>query len=143
MRRLLPALVFLSMLAALWLVFVAAPPEREMGQVQRIFYFHVGSAWVAFVAFFVVAGASATYLRSGSATADRLAHAAGEVGIYTGVLTPTVDLFDLLRRYWGYDSFRPRQEQIVRSLLAGHDVAAIMTRSRPAATSRRSSTPTV
>lgn len=81
MRRLLPALVFVSMLVALWLVFVAAPPEREMGQVQRIFYFHVGSAWVAFAAFFVVAGASAAYLRGGSPAADRLAHAAGEVGI--------------------------------------------------------------
>jgi heme exporter protein C len=81
MRRVLPALVFVGMTVALWLVFVAAPTERQMGEVQRIFYFHVGSAWVAFAAFFVVAGASAAYLRNGSATADRLAHAAGEVGV--------------------------------------------------------------
>jgi heme exporter protein C len=81
LRRVLPALVFVAMVAALWLVFVVAPTEREMGIVQRIFYFHVGSAWVAFLAFFVVAGASAAYLRNGSATADRLAWAAGEVGV--------------------------------------------------------------
>src|SRR5207249_1874155 len=31
-----------------------------------------------------------------------------------------------LRRYWGYDSFRPKQENIVNSLLAGHDVAVVM-----------------
>jgi heme exporter protein C len=69
------------MLAALWLVFVAVPTEREMGIVQRIFYFHVASAWVAFLGFFLVAGASAVYLWNGSRGADRLALAAGEIGV--------------------------------------------------------------
>jgi heme exporter protein C len=81
MRRVLPALVFVAMLAALWLVFVAVPTEREMGIVQRIFYFHVASAWVAFLGFFLVAGASAVYLWNGSAGADRLAQAGGEIGV--------------------------------------------------------------
>ncbi len=31
-----------------------------------------------------------------------------------------------LRRFWGYDSFRPRQEQVIQSLLGGHDVCVIM-----------------
>src|SRR6185312_3207813 len=31
-----------------------------------------------------------------------------------------------LRRYWGYDSFRPLQETIVASLLAGHDTCVVM-----------------
>src|SRR6266567_3312711 len=31
-----------------------------------------------------------------------------------------------LRRYWGYDSFRPLQERIVASLLGGHDACVIM-----------------
>src|SRR5215831_13201675 len=81
MRRLLPALVGVTMLAALWLVFMVVPTEREMGIVQRIFYFHVASAWVAFLGFFLVAGASAVYLWSGSAAADRLAQAGGEIGV--------------------------------------------------------------
>jgi heme exporter protein C len=81
MRRVLPALVFVAMVAALWLVFVAVPTEREMGIVQRIFYFHVASAWVAFLGFFLVAGASAVYLWNGSAGADRLAEAGGEIGV--------------------------------------------------------------
>jgi heme exporter protein C len=81
MRHLLPALVFAAMSAALVLVFLVVPTEREMGIVQRIFYFHVSSAWVAFLAFFLVAGASAVYLWNRSAAADRLAHAAGEVGV--------------------------------------------------------------
>ena len=81
MRRLLPALVCVTMVAALWLVFMVVPTEREMGIVQRIFYFHVSSAWVAFLGFFLVAGASAVYLWNGSRAADRLAEAAAEVGV--------------------------------------------------------------
>ena len=36
------------------------------------------------------------------------------------------DLYAALKKYWGYDSFRPMQERIVQSLLAGSDVAVIM-----------------
>src|SRR5204862_518521 len=81
MRRSLPPLVCATMLAALWLVFMAVPTEREMGIVQRIFYFHVASAWVACLGFCRVAGASAVYLWNGARTADRLAEAAAEVGV--------------------------------------------------------------
>jgi ATP-dependent DNA helicase RecQ len=35
-------------------------------------------------------------------------------------------LLDALRRYWGYESFRPLQERIIRSLVAGHDAAVVM-----------------
>ncbi|MGA7684629.1 MAG: RecQ family ATP-dependent DNA helicase [Terriglobales bacterium] len=36
------------------------------------------------------------------------------------------DLLAPLRRYWGYDSFRPKQENVIRSLLGGHDTCAVM-----------------
>ena len=36
------------------------------------------------------------------------------------------DLFAALKRYWGYDSFRPMQERIIQSLLGGNDIAVIM-----------------
>jgi len=36
------------------------------------------------------------------------------------------DLLTLLRRYWGYSTFRPLQERIVRSLLEGHDACVVM-----------------
>ena len=36
------------------------------------------------------------------------------------------DLHAALKKYWGYDSFRPMQERIVQSLMAGSDVAVIM-----------------
>ena len=41
-------------------------------------------------------------------------------------MTSGADLLTPLRRYWGYSSFRPLQEQIVRSLLAGHDTCVVM-----------------
>src|SRR5450755_1687023 len=36
------------------------------------------------------------------------------------------DLLTPLRRYWGYDSFRPLQERVVRTLLAGRDTCVVM-----------------
>src|SRR5580700_9509249 len=36
------------------------------------------------------------------------------------------DLLTPLRRYWGYNSFRPLQERIVRSLLGGRDTCVVM-----------------
>ena len=42
------------------------------------------------------------------------------------MMTPDVDLLAPLRRYWGYSTFRPLQERIVRSLLAGHDACVVM-----------------
>jgi ATP-dependent DNA helicase RecQ len=36
------------------------------------------------------------------------------------------DLLTPLRRYWGYSTFRPLQERIVRSLLVGHDTCVVM-----------------
>ena len=32
----------------------------------------------------------------------------------------------LLKRYWGFDEFRPMQERIIRSVLDGHDTLALM-----------------
>lgn len=46
--------------------------------------------------------------------------------IYTASMSSETDLLAALRRYWGYDSFRPLQESIVRSLLEGHDTCVVM-----------------
>jgi ATP-dependent DNA helicase RecQ len=40
------------------------------------------------------------------------------------IATPT--LADVLRRYWGYHEFRPKQENVIRSLLAAHDTCVVM-----------------
>jgi ATP-dependent DNA helicase RecQ len=36
------------------------------------------------------------------------------------------DILSALKRYWGYDSFRPLQERIVTSLLSGRDTCVVM-----------------
>jgi ATP-dependent DNA helicase RecQ len=41
-------------------------------------------------------------------------------------MTPEADLITPLRSYWGYSAFRPLQERVVRSLLAGHDTCVVM-----------------
>ena len=61
-------------------VFLVVPNERFMGPVQRIFYFHVGSAIACYVAFGVLLVASLAYLATRSRFADIVAQAAGEVG---------------------------------------------------------------
>jgi heme exporter protein C len=60
---------------------VAAPTEATMGDVQRIFYYHVPSAWVAGVCFFVNFLASIAYVLKRGSNADALAAASAEVGV--------------------------------------------------------------
>src|SRR6202050_159683 len=42
------------------------------------------------------------------------------------LMTAEADLLTPLRRYWGYSSFRPLQERVVKSLIAGHDTCVVM-----------------
>jgi heme exporter protein C len=65
---------------ALYMIFLYAPQESTMGEVQRIFYIHVASAWTAFLAYFLVFVGSVGYLWKRARLADDLAQASGEVG---------------------------------------------------------------
>ena len=81
-KLLLFALVTLALLSyGLYMALVVAPTEATMGDVQRIFYYHVPSAWVAFLGFFVNAMASVWYLINRSQTADAIALSTAEVGV--------------------------------------------------------------
>jgi heme exporter protein C len=79
--------LILSVVTALLLVYglyqalVGAPTERTMGDVQRIFYYHVPSAWAAFCLFLTNLVASIVYLVRRNLKADALAAAAAEVGV--------------------------------------------------------------
>ncbi|MEW6547077.1 MAG: cytochrome c biogenesis protein CcsA [Bacillota bacterium] len=80
-RGLLAWVTFVGILAALFLAFLYAPPDAKLGDTQRLFYFHVASAWTGLLAFTVVCVASIAYLRTGQARWDRLALASTEVGL--------------------------------------------------------------
>jgi ATP-dependent DNA helicase RecQ len=47
-------------------------------------------------------------------------------GIYTLCMNSDTELLGALQQYWGYDAFRPLQENIVRSLLGGRDTCVVM-----------------
>lgn len=74
-------LVAPAMVVALYAAFLYAPTEATMGDVQRIFYFHVPSAWVAFLAFAVVFAASIQWLRTRQPRWDAVAVSSAEIGI--------------------------------------------------------------
>jgi heme exporter protein C len=74
-------LAWLAMLLSLYMVFVYVPMERTMGNVQRIFYYHVPSAMMSFLAFFLVFVASVAYLITRRRGWDITAQAAAEIGV--------------------------------------------------------------
>src|SRR5258708_37447938 len=59
---------------ALYLALEVAPREQTMGDVQRIFYYHVPSAWTAFLLFFINFIASIQYLVRRSPSSDKVAN---------------------------------------------------------------------
>ena len=73
--------LYLLMVSALYGAFLYAPTEREMGEVQRIFYFHVGAAWTSFFAFFIVFLGGLIYLVTRRQWWDHLAATSAEIGV--------------------------------------------------------------
>lgn len=105
---LLAGVTLLALAVSTGMALFYAPTERVQGQAQRIFYFHVPLAWVAYLAFFVVLVGSVCYLWRRTEGWDRLAHASAEIGL---VLTTLVLVTGSLwgRTVWGtWWSWDPR-----------------------------------
>src|SRR5436853_4622527 len=84
MKRAFPILGVLTAVLlsyGLYQALVAAPTEQTMGEVQRIFYYHVSSAWTAFLLFTINFIASVIYLIRRSPVADAVAVVTAEVGV--------------------------------------------------------------
>jgi heme exporter protein C len=75
------AAVFLLLAAASYGALIWAPTENTMGLVQRIFYFHVASAWSGFISFILVFIGSIAYVRTRALKWDWLSVASAEVGV--------------------------------------------------------------
>jgi heme exporter protein C len=73
------SIILLGVSAYLALVF--APTELVMGDVQRVFYFHIGTAWTALIGFILAAVFSVVYLIKKDLKWDRLQVAAIEVSL--------------------------------------------------------------
>jgi len=62
-----------------YLALFFAPTELVMGDVQRVFYFHIGTAWVGLLGFIIAAIAGIAYLATKNMMWDRFEVAAVEV----------------------------------------------------------------
>lgn len=84
MKRAFPILAVLTAVLlsyALYQALEVAPTEATMGDVQRIFYYHVPSAWTAFLLFIINFVASVVYLIRRNTKADIVALVSAEVGV--------------------------------------------------------------
>src|SRR3989338_6933232 len=74
------AVALLLIVSAWYYAFLAAPTERTMGTIQRIFYLHLPAAFLSFLAFFVVFVGSVAYLTTRRIGWDWAAASAAEGG---------------------------------------------------------------
>lgn len=107
-ERYLPWLGALTGIAVLVFGFAvyATPEDETTGLVQKIFYVHVSSAWIAALAFFVVFLGSIIYLAKRDMRWDAIAAASAEVGLlFTTVVLVTGMLWgkEIWGVYWSWD----------------------------------------
>lgn len=82
MYRFLGWLLLPMGVVALYLGLINAPADVMMADRQRIMYFHVASAWNAYLGFLIVFIASIAYLKTGVRRWDRLAYCSAELGVF-------------------------------------------------------------
>lgn len=107
-KRGLLIIVTLLMLGSLYMSFIYAPREKVMGDVQRIFYFHLPLAWIGFLAFLVTFVNGILYLRKRGIRYDLWAAASAEIGlVFITLVLITGSLW--ARAAWGtYWTWEPR-----------------------------------
>ena len=90
----------------IFVIFYHAPVERTMGVVQKVFYFHVASAWIGRLAFGVVFVASIFYLWKRREGINHLALASAELGtvfISGTLLTGPLWAYPIWNTWWTWD----------------------------------------
>lgn len=79
--RIMSILAVVGMVITIGAIFLFAPVELNMGNVQRLFYFHVGAAWVGAMVFGVALVCGLLYLWRGRRVFDTVSLASVEVGL--------------------------------------------------------------
>ena len=88
------------------------PPIKGLGDLAKIIFFHVPTAWVSVIAFFVSAFFAAKFLRTFNFSFDRLSERAARVG-FIFVLMSTISGAIFSKLTWGaYWNWDPRQTTI-------------------------------
>jgi heme exporter protein C len=85
----LTAITAATFVGEIFFVFLQAPTEARMGIVQKIFYFHVPSAYAMYLGATACFGGSVAYLARPSDTADAIARAGAEAAVAFGMIVMT------------------------------------------------------
>jgi heme exporter protein C len=102
----LDIITVILLIAATAMVFFYAPTEAVMGQVQRVFYFHVAAGWVGMLAFLVAAIAGVAYLAKGNRKWDIVGLSAIEIGIvfaFINIVTGSIWARPIWNTWWTWD----------------------------------------
>jgi heme exporter protein C len=105
----LPTIAAAALVGTVIRVAMFTPLEARQGAAQKIFYIHVPAAWVAFLAFGLVAIASGFYLWVRDRRLDRFAESSAEVGVvFTTVVLITGPLWakPIWGTYWAWWDLR-------------------------------------
>lgn len=88
------------------MVFFYAPLEAVMGQVQRVFYFHVAAGWVGMLSFLVAAIGGVAYLISSNRKWDIVSLSAVEIGIVfalINIISGSIWARPIWNTWWTWD----------------------------------------
>jgi len=91
---------------ATYMVFFYAPMERIMGNVQRVFYFHVAAGWVGFLSFFVAVVVGIIFLRTTNLKWDVIGLASVEIGLmfsFINIVTGSIWARPIWNTWWTWD----------------------------------------
>ena len=104
--KIIDVIAVVLLIAATAMVFFYAPTEKVMGLVQKVFYFHVASAWVGMLSFVAAAAAGIGYLRSNDLRWDVASLAAVELGMVfmvIGIITGSIWARPVWNTWWTWD----------------------------------------
>jgi len=102
----LDGITVLMLIVATGMVFFYAPTEAVMGNVQRVFYFHVAAGWVGMLSFIVAAIAGIAYLRSSDLKWDIVGFSSVEIGIafiFINIVTGSIWARPIWNTWWTWD----------------------------------------
>ncbi|HEX9972676.1 MAG TPA: cytochrome c biogenesis protein CcsA [bacterium] len=106
MKNIFAVLSLILILVSIVAVFYYAPIEQTMGIVQKIFYFHVASAWTGFLAFGIVFVCSILFLWKKKEIFDSWAFCSAEIGVlFTTLVLLTGPMWakPIWNTYWTWD----------------------------------------
>lgn len=102
----LDIVTLILMAVATGLVFFYAPLEATMGQVQKVFYFHVATAWVGMLGFIFAAIAGIAYLATGNRKWDIVELASVEISVvflFVAIVTGSIWARPAWNTWWTWD----------------------------------------